>query len=78
MAVVAEHSTELERGRSCSRRRWGTEAQGRRMERLYRAVEQAWRYWLSRRSNESYLSVEKFAKLTAKLPLPRPRIVYSI
>jgi hypothetical protein len=48
------------------------------MARLYRAVERAWRYWLSRRSNESYLWVEKFAKLTARYSLPRPRIVHSI
>lgn len=49
-----------------------------RMARLYQAVERAWRYWLSRRSNESHLSVEKFAKVTTKLPLPRPRIVHNI
>ena len=57
---------------------YGIRGNYRRMARLYQAVERAWRYWLSRRSNESHLTVEKFSKLTTKLPLPRPRILHRI
>lgn len=39
----------------------------------------AWRYWLSRRSQRSQISWEKFMRtLREKLPLPKPRIVHSI
>lgn len=48
------------------------------LERVYRAVKKAWRYWLSRRSQKSYISWDKFNKLCAKFPLPRPRIVHRI
>jgi len=46
--------------------------------RVYRHTEKAWRYWLSRRSDKSYISWAKFQLLLAKFPLPRPRIVHAI
>jgi RNA-directed DNA polymerase len=41
-------------------------------------VDKAWRYWLSRRSSESNIPWEKFHKLQAYFPLPKPRIVKGI
>jgi len=46
--------------------------------RVYRFVEKAWRYWLSRRSRQRILSWEKYQKLCRKFPLPRPRIVHAL
>jgi len=42
-------------------------------------TQRAWRYWLSRRSQRSHISWQKFmATLQEKLPLPKPRIVHDI
>ena len=41
-------------------------------------TEQAWRYWLSRRSHKSAISWEKFQKLKAVFGLPTPKIVHQI
>jgi len=41
-------------------------------------VEKAWRFWLSRRSHKGGISWEKFEKIRASFPLPRPRIVHNI
>jgi len=45
---------------------------------VYEHVKKAWKYWLSRRSQRSYIPWVKFEKLLVKFPLPRPRIVHSI
>jgi group II intron reverse transcriptase/maturase len=50
----------------------------RKLEALYRGVEHAWRYWLSRRGGPRPIRGETFANLRAVLPLPTPRIVHSI
>jgi RNA-directed DNA polymerase len=50
----------------------------RRLEWVFRHVERAWRYWLSRRSHKSAISCEEFAKLRRVFPLPRPRIIHAI
>jgi group II intron reverse transcriptase/maturase len=47
------------------------------VERIWYQCLRAWRYWLSRRSNRSVLSWEKFSALLAALPLPSPRIVHN-
>jgi len=39
--------------------------------------ENAWRYWMSRRSNKSYISWELFARLSRVFPLPKPRIYHA-
>jgi RNA-directed DNA polymerase len=50
----------------------------RMLERVFRDVERAWRYWLSRRSDKSAISWEKFDKLRLIFPLPKPRIIHTI
>lgn len=56
----------------------GIRGNDRKLEALYRGVERAWRYWLSRRGGPRTIRWETFAKLRAVLPLPTPRIVHSI
>ncbi len=41
-------------------------------------AENAWRYWLSRRSHTSAISWEKFQKLKKVFGLPIPKIVHQI
>lgn len=41
-------------------------------------AEEAWRYWLSRRSNKSAISWEKFQKLRKVFVLPTPKIVHAL
>jgi hypothetical protein len=41
-------------------------------------AEEAWRYWLSRRSHKSAISWEKFQKLKQVFVLPTPKIVHNI
>jgi hypothetical protein len=50
----------------------------RRLEALYRYVERAWRYWLSRRGGPRTIRWETFANLRAVLALPLPRLVHNI
>jgi group II intron reverse transcriptase/maturase len=45
---------------------------------FYRHAQKAWRYWLSRRSNTSYIRWEKFERLLRTYALPRPRILHDI
>ena len=49
------------------------------LEVVYEYTERSWRYWLSRRSQKSHISWQKFmATLGEKMPLPKPRIVHNI
>jgi RNA-directed DNA polymerase len=50
----------------------------RRLAEVRHQAEEAWRYWLSRRSHKSAISWEKFQKLKAVLGLPTPKIVHQI
>jgi RNA-directed DNA polymerase len=50
----------------------------RRLAALYRYVERAWRYWLSRGGGPRTIPWATFANLRAVLALPRPRIVPHI
>jgi hypothetical protein len=43
-----------------------------------RSAEQAWRYWLSRRSSKSAIGGEKFQRLRKAYVLPTPKIVHNI
>ena len=46
---------------------------------VYEHTQRAWHYWLSRRSQKSYIRWEKFGWfLRGKMPLPRPRIIHNI
>ena len=42
-----------------------------------RDVERLWRRWLTRRSRKRDMTWEKFAKLLARYPLPKPRIIHG-
>lgn len=57
---------------------FGIRCNMRMLESVYRYAGKAWRYWLSRRSRESNIPWEKFFKLMAVFPLPRPRLVHNI
>jgi RNA-directed DNA polymerase len=49
------------------------------LEVVYEHTQRAWHYWLSRRSQKSYIRWEKFGWfLRGKMPLPRPRIIHNI
>lgn len=37
----------------------------------------AWRYWLARRSQRAPMRWDRFEKLNARYPLPKPRVVHS-
>lgn len=43
---------------------------------LTHQARRCWRYWLSRRSNESYVSWAAFERILETFPLPRPRVVH--
>ncbi len=49
-----------------------------RLETIFMHGKKAWRYWLSRRSNKSCISWEKFERVLLTYPLPRPRILHGI
>jgi len=51
---------------------------GRMLRKIYRHVERAWRYWLSRRSRKSKIPWKEFGKLGTAYPLPIPRIIHAI
>jgi hypothetical protein len=48
------------------------------LETVRRSAEQAWRYWLSRRSSTRAIDWEKCQKLLALSSLPTPKIVPNI
>jgi RNA-directed DNA polymerase len=50
----------------------------RALESVFAYVRKAWRYWLSRRSRESYIRWDKFERLLEVFPLPRPRIIHQV
>lgn len=58
---------------------YGIRGNFKMIEVVFEHTARAWRYWLSRRSQRSQISWEKFTRtLREKLPLPKPRIVHSI
>jgi RNA-directed DNA polymerase len=48
------------------------------LEVLYEWADKAWRYWLSRRSQQSAIPWAKFYRLRTVYPLPQPSIVHRI
>ena len=57
---------------------FGVRSNYKPLEVVFEHVEKAWRFWLSRRSHKGGISWEKFEKIRASFPLPRPRIVHNI
>jgi len=47
------------------------------LDQIYRGVQEAWRYWLDRRSQRAKMHWERFHTLEKLFPLPRPRIVHQ-
>ncbi len=50
----------------------------RALESLLALVRKAGRYWLGRRSRESYLPWDKFERILKAFPLPRPKIIHQV
>jgi group II intron reverse transcriptase/maturase len=49
------------------------------LEKVFRHLKKAWRYWLGKRSGKGYVTYEKFDAVFGKyMPLPTPRITHSI
>jgi RNA-directed DNA polymerase len=57
---------------------YGIRGNSRKIAEVQYHAEEAWRYWLSRRSHKSAISWEKFQKLKKVFVLPAPRIVHQI
>ena len=57
---------------------YGIRGNSRWLNAVYSYAKKAWRYWLGNRSQKSAIPWEKFARLQAVFPLPRPKIVDSI
>ncbi len=58
---------------------YGIRGNYKMLEVVFEHIERAWRYWLSRRSNRSYVNVETFDKVFRKAyPLPKPRLIHNI
>jgi len=57
---------------------FGVRSNYKPLEVVFEYTEKAWRYWLSRRSHKGGISWEKFEKIRASFPLPKPRIVHNI
>jgi hypothetical protein len=59
-------------------RYYGIRGHFRLLEEVRRCAEQAWRYWLSRRSSKSAIGWETFQQLLKTSVLPTPNIVHHI
>jgi RNA-directed DNA polymerase len=57
---------------------YGIRSNYKMLEVVMEHVEKAWRYWLSRRSNESSIPWDEFERLRRLFPLPKPRIYHAI
>ncbi len=57
---------------------YGITGNGRALARLLYEVRRLWRKWLHRRSWHGRMTWEIFVRLTARYPLPQPRVVHSI
>jgi RNA-directed DNA polymerase len=57
---------------------YGIRGNFRLLEEVRRYAEQAWRYWLSRRSSKSAIGWEQFQRLLQTYVLPTPKIVHNI
>jgi RNA-directed DNA polymerase len=57
---------------------YGIRGNYRLLDEVRQHAEEAWRYWLSRRSRKRAISWEKFQKLKAMFGLPTPKIIHQI
>ena len=57
---------------------YGIRGNYRMLDKVLWYAEQAWRYWLNRRSRKKSMNYEEFDRLRQTYPLPRPRIIHTI
>lgn len=57
---------------------YGIRCNYRWLQKVYDFAWRTWRYWLSRRSSKSHISLEKYEKMLETYVLPRPRIIHNI
>jgi hypothetical protein len=57
---------------------YGVRGNFKALEVVYEAAEKAWRFWLSRRSHKGNVIWEKFERIRASFPFPKPRIIHNI
>lgn len=57
---------------------YGIRGNSRLLEVVLRHAEEAWRYWLSRRSQKGQITGNKLERWREHFPLPTPRIVHNI
>jgi hypothetical protein len=57
---------------------YGITGNGHALARFLYEVRSLWRKWLDRRSWHARMTWEKFGRLSARYPLPQPRVVHSI
>ena len=57
---------------------YGIRGNYRLLEVVLRHAENAWRYWLSRRSQKGMITGNKLARWREQFPLPTPKIVHNI
>lgn len=53
---------------------YGVRSDGRQLWRFRRLVEEAWKYWLGKRSQKGALSWHRYKQILQRFPLPRPRV----
>ena len=56
---------------------YGIRSNYKMLEVVMEHADHAWRYWLSRRSNESYIPWDIWERLRCTFPLPKPRIYHA-
>lgn len=57
---------------------YGVTGNFRALARFVDETQRAWRKWLNRRSQKGQMTWDRFNRLLARYPLPRPRVVHSI
>jgi RNA-directed DNA polymerase len=57
---------------------YGVRGNFKMLEVVFEHVDKAWRCWLSRRSDENFISSDVFDRLRRVFPLPRPRICHAV
>jgi hypothetical protein len=57
---------------------YGITGNFRMLDLVHRLAVKTWRYWLNKRNNKRAMSWDKFLRVLATFPLPKPRIVQPI
>ena len=57
---------------------YGITGNGRSLTAFFEQVKNAWRTWLSKRSQKSYLNWQQFSSLLSRYRLPPPVVIHSI